>query len=146
MEQRILPQFLKLRLKQGFCLQHATLLLPNSGQDITNQLTANLQKKGINIDPNLFEYSRDIKEQMCAVALNYEEAIKGPDPLKEELCYYELPDSQVIKIDHQSRFNATEILFQPKLREANCMSLIEAIVDSIDRCSIDIKKVLLIRR
>jgi len=119
-------------------------MLPNSGQDITDQLTMNLKKKGINIDPNLFEFSRDIKEQMCSVALNYEEALKEPDPLKEELSYYELPDSQVIKVDHQSRFNATEILFQPKLREANCMGLVEAIVDSIDRCSVDIKKVLLI--
>ena len=33
---------------------------------------------------------------MCAVAMNYERAIKGPDPLEEEQRSYELPDTKKI--------------------------------------------------
>lgn len=57
-----------------------------------------------------------MKEQMCAVALNFDHAIKGRDPLNEEQRSYELPDGKtIIQVNHKKRFNATEILFNPRM-------------------------------
>lgn len=52
---------------------------------------------------------------MCSVALNYEHAIHSRDPLTEEQRSYELPGDKIITVGHKKRYNATEILFNPKL-------------------------------
>jgi actin-related protein len=59
---------------------------------------------------------RDIKEQMCHVAANYEEEISiNEDPLNFEQRQYELPDNVVIEVKHKKRITAAEVLFNPSL-------------------------------
>lgn len=42
-----------------------------------------------------------MKEQMCAVALDFDHALKQRDPLNEEQRSYELPDDRgIIQVDH----------------------------------------------
>lgn len=58
------------------------------------------------------QYVRDIKEQMCHVAYNYnEEMASHEDPLSYEERQYELPDNVVIEVKHRKRLAAAEVLF-----------------------------------
>ena len=64
-----------------------------------------------------FNIVRQIKEQMCHVAMNYEQAYYArEDPyLDEEQRSFELPDGEVIEVNHQKRLKAAEIIFNPQM-------------------------------
>lgn len=81
---------------EGYAMPHAIHKLDIAGQDITNELIRQLKEDHVPINQNHFEYVRDMKEQMCSVALNYEHAIHSRDPLNEEQRSYELPDEKGI--------------------------------------------------
>ena len=61
---------------------------------------------------SLFHEQRIIKEKLCFVALDYEEALKKSDSSNEYEKNYEMPDGQIITIGNE-RFRATEYLFKP---------------------------------
>jgi hypothetical protein len=82
---------------------------------------------------------RDIKEKMCSVAYDYKTALQKPDPLTEEGRSYELPDGQIIQVNHHVRYNATEILFNPNLRNLKCLSIPQLAVESIGKVNPDLK-------
>jgi actin-related protein len=53
---------------------------------------------------------------MCEVAFDYDHALRSRDPLTLEQRSYELPDGKgIIQVDHKTRYNATEILFNPEI-------------------------------
>ena len=60
---------------EGYALPHAIHKLDIAGQDITNEMMRSLSSEGVPITENHYEYVREMKDQMCAVALNYENAI-----------------------------------------------------------------------
>ena len=50
------------------------------------------------------------------MSLHYHEDMNNPDdPLNQEERSYELPSKEIIQVGHKTRFNATEILFNPGL-------------------------------
>jgi actin, other eukaryote len=99
---------------EGYALPHAIKTINVSGQDVTQFLFDSLVADGVKIDEANIDSVREIKEQMCAVAMNYDRAVRGPDPLDEEGRMYELPDDKgIITVDHKTRFTATELLFNP---------------------------------
>lgn len=81
---------------EGYALPHAIHSLEVAGQDVTNELIRQLKADNVPINENHFEYVREMKEQMCSVALSYESAINSRDPLNEEARSYELPDDKGI--------------------------------------------------
>lgn len=101
---------------EGYALPHAIKTVNIAGQDVTQNLLDSLVHQGLDLNINYFDHIRRIKEQMCSVALDYNRAIKGPDPLDEETSLYELPDNKgIIQVDHKTRFQATELLFNPEI-------------------------------
>ncbi len=75
-----------------------------------------MKEDSIPISEENFEYVREMKEQMCQSAYDFEQEMVSPDPLSEEDRSYELPDGKgIIQVDHRKRFSSTEILFNPDL-------------------------------
>ncbi len=87
----------------------------------------------------MFEFAGYMKEKMCAVAIDYEHVLSGSDPLSEEDRSYELPDGKIVQIDHICRYNASEILFQPKLAGIDQYGIAELAFDSVEKCDEDLK-------
>ena len=61
------------------------------------------------------EIVKDIKEQMCYVAQNYEEEHKMAETSAEKDKPYTLPDKRVINISGKVRMSCPELLFRPNL-------------------------------
>ena len=101
---------------------------------MTENLLDSLVGQGMELDSSHISHIRKIKEQMCSVALNYDGAIKGSDPLNEETRLYELPDDKgIIQVDHKTRFSATEILFNPEIISLNMPGIPQITFDSIQK-------------
>jgi actin-related protein len=119
---------------EGYALPHAIKSVNIAGQDVTQHLLDTLVSQGLDIDINSFDHIRKIKDQMCSVALNYDRAIKGADPLDEEKSLYELPgDKGIIQVDHKTRFEATELLFNPEIGGLKGTGIPQLAYDSIQK-------------
>ncbi len=119
---------------EGYALPHAIKSINLAGEDVTFNLLDSLVSQGMELNDSHLSHIRKIKEQMCSVALDYERAINGPDPLKEEAVLYELPDDKgIIEVDHKTRYNATELLFDPEIIGSKLPSIPQIAFDSIEK-------------
>ena len=55
-----------------------------------------MKQDKVPISSDHYEYIRELKEQMCAVAIDFDQSMKARDPLNEEQRSYELPDDKGI--------------------------------------------------
>lgn len=128
---------------EGYALPHAILSLNVAGKDVTKSLITQLSEDGVPLTKHHFEYVREMKEQMCSVALDYHSALKSKDPLDEETRSYELPDDKgIIKVDHRKRFKASEAIFNPSLikpKEEGLVGLAGITFRAIEKCDADLK-------
>lgn len=106
---------------EGYALPHAMHHSFIAGEEIGKQLFKEIGDRGIKIEKSAIErleIIKYLKEKMCGVALDFDKALKMPDPLSEDDRSYELPDgnvvgqSSIIQVDHKARYTATEILFK----------------------------------
>jgi actin len=88
------------------------------------------------------EIVRDIKEKMCYVVNDYENALKEAEDSHSCEKNYELPDGRKILIGNE-RFRATEIMFNP-VQAGKEHEHLEGIhkycYDSVQKCDMDIRK------
>lgn len=125
---------------EGYALPHAIKTINVSGQDVTQFLFDSLVADGVRIDEANIDNVREIKEQMCAVAMDYERSIRGPDPLDEEGRMYELPDDKgIITVNHKTRFAATELLFNPDIAGIKSQGISQIAYESIQKCDLDLQ-------
>eukprot|EP00345_Euplotes_harpa_P018143 CAMPEP_0168343612 /NCGR_PEP_ID=MMETSP0213-20121227/16222_1 /TAXON_ID=151035 /ORGANISM="Euplotes harpa, Strain FSP1.4" /LENGTH=261 /DNA_ID=CAMNT_0008350991 /DNA_START=160 /DNA_END=945 /DNA_ORIENTATION=+ len=119
---------------EGYALPHAIKTINLSGQDVTKYLFDSLVSQGLDITDYNLDNVREMKEQMCSVALDYDRAIRGPDPLDEEGRSYELPDgNEIIQVDHKTRFTSTELLFNPDIAGIKGQGITQIAYDSIQK-------------
>lgn len=127
---------------EGYALRHAVLRSQVAGDALTKHLTTLLSTKGYKFSKKQQPLVRSIKEKHCYVALNYHSALAKNVRNQE----HELPDGQVIAIDHQSRVSCTEALFDPAMlgdqQYANQSGLSDLTFDSINQCDLDLQKTL----
>jgi actin-related protein len=98
---------------EGFSIPHAVAKIQIAGRELTHFLLKLFSGTSINhILSGKLEIVRDIKEKLCFVAYDYEEALNKSYNSKEFEKKYELPDGEVITIGNE-RFKCCEYLFKP---------------------------------
>jgi actin, other eukaryote len=114
---------------EGFSLPHAVLRIDLAGRDLTEWMAKLLMERGHSFTTSAeMEIVRDIKQQLCYVAENYDKELEEADANASLVKEYELPDGQVITVGHE-RFSCPEALFRPTLigSEASGMQYVAAI-------------------
>eukprot|EP00993_Chasmostoma_nieuportense_P001265 NODE_2161_length_1264_cov_55.267370_g2055_i0.p1 GENE.NODE_2161_length_1264_cov_55.267370_g2055_i0~~NODE_2161_length_1264_cov_55.267370_g2055_i0.p1 ORF type:complete len:381 (+),score=62.30 NODE_2161_length_1264_cov_55.267370_g2055_i0:147-1145(+) len=121
---------------EGYSLPHAILRIDVAGRDLTNHMATLLTERA-----NFFttsaelEIVRDIKENLCYVALDFDEEHASWYLEKD----YELPDENIIRVGSE-RFRCPEALMKPSIIGVESPGVHETTFNSINKCVIDLRK------
>ncbi|XP_048842096.1 uncharacterized protein LOC125714966 isoform X2 [Brienomyrus brachyistius] len=125
---------------EGYCLPHAVQRFTLAGADVTLHLRKLLQERGVTMNTSAeLEIVREVKEQCCYVARDYEAEISRVMMSPDDGVSYTMPDGRVVSIGAE-RFRAPEILFRPELIGRDHYGVHESIFKSILHSDIDLRK------
>ncbi|MFT7802890.1 uncharacterized protein LOC108929278 isoform X1 [Arapaima gigas] len=126
---------------EGYCLPHAVQRFALAGADVTLQLRKLLQEQGVAMRTSAeLEIVREMKEQCCCVAQDYEAELSRGGLSSREVSYT-MPDGHIVRLSAE-RFRAPEILFRPELIGRDHYGLHESIFKSVLYSDIDLRKTL----
>lgn len=125
---------------EGYSLPHAIRRVDMAGRDLTEYLMKLMMESGMTFTTTAEkEIVRNVKEQLCYVALDFEEEMTNTAKSASEEPF-ELPDGNIMQVGNQ-RFRCPEALFRPSLiglEEAPGFP--EMIFQSINKCDIDVRR------
>nr|AED86986.1 actin I [Nyctotherus ovalis] len=125
---------------EGYSIPHAIMKVLLAGRDLTKYLFKILTERGWNFSTTAEqEVVREIKEKLCFVALDYEDAMSKSLVSTEFETTYTLPDGQVMTIGNE-RFRCPEFLFKPSLDGREHDGIHQLTYKSIMRCDMDVRK------
>ncbi|KAG5449695.1 Actin, cytoplasmic [Clonorchis sinensis] len=125
---------------EGYALSHAISRLNLAGRELTDYMAKLLRERGYTFVTSAErEVLRDIKEQLCYVALDFEaEMLDAPNlPHMEQT--YRLPDGQVITLGN-GRFRCPEVLFQPSMIGREMPGIHETLFISVMKSELDLRR------
>lgn len=125
---------------EGYALPHAIERIDVAGRDLTNHLVRLMTERGYSLQNSAErEIVRSIKEQLCYVALDYnDETEKAKNDASIEK-NYELPDGSSVTLGAE-RFRCPEALFQPSLLGLDIDGIAQTAYNSIMKCDVDIRR------
>ena len=127
---------------EGHHLPHAILRFDLAGHDLTDFLMKLLRDRGYSFTtPSEREIAREIKEKLSYIALDFNSEMDQSASSSEVEKSFELPDGSSITIGNE-RFVCPEILFHPSLYDMEVDGIHQTICKSIQKCDIDLRKVL----
>jgi actin-related protein len=123
---------------EGYSLPHAIKRVDMAGRDLTEHMMKLLMEEGNSfVSSAEKEIVRSIKEQVCYVALDFEDAMTNyRDTMDKE---FKLPDESVIKIG-TAQFRCSEALFKPSHIGIEAPGFGEMTYQSIQKCDIDVRR------
>lgn len=125
---------------EGFFLPHAICRLDIAGRDLTDYLGKILMERGYTYTTSAErEIVRDLKEEHCYIALNYDEEIRSYKESPDNDRSFKLPDKTVITIGDE-RIRCPEVLFKPSLLGKESKGIDESLYETIMKCDIDLRK------
>ena len=124
---------------EGYSLPHAIMRVDMAGRDMTEHMMKLLMETGHSFTTSAEkEIVRSIKEQLCYVALDYEEEMTNAQKAASDEPF-ELPDGSVINVGSQ-RFRCPEALFKPSHIGLEAPGFHEMVFQSIQKCDIDVRR------
>jgi actin beta/gamma 1 len=125
---------------EGIPLSRGVSRLPLGALDVTEYLIESTAKHGHCWSTTLERMlASDLRERICYVAEDYEQAMGSTSPLATET--YQLPDGEVVTVD-SGGILAPEILFKPRLAKLNESGIHLHAFDSIAKCDSSIRNIL----
>ena len=126
---------------EGFSIPHAVSRIQLAGRDLTMFMAKLLTERGYNFTSSAeMEIVRCIKESLCFVAPDYEQAMKTASDSSSLEKHYELPDGKIITIGSE-RFRCPEYLFKPlEMNGKEFDSIQELTYKSIQECDVDVRR------
>merc|ERR1711981_788342 len=126
---------------EGFSLPHAVEKMEIAGRVLTEYLQKLLLEAGRSFTSAAeIEIVRQIKEELCYVAQNYEEEHETAKTSPEHDKQYTLPDQSIITVPATVRMGAPELIFKPNLNGMTCKSLHDLAWASVSASDIDVRK------
>ena len=123
---------------EGHALPHASSSMGLTGGDLTEYLIRSLTERGYFLRTVADkEIVRDIKEKLCYVALDFEQAVGEKSSSFHQS--FELHDGQIVTIGGE-RFRCPEVLFQPSLFGMKSCGIHEKTYNSIMKCDKDLQQ------
>ncbi|XP_065366129.1 actin-5-like [Calliphora vicina] len=127
---------------EGYSMSHSTRYIPLGGKDI-NKMLENILAKKSNFAQFLQtssdkEFLEHIKEQLCYVALDYQEELSKVTTNSKS---YRLPDGNYIDLSTE-QFSCTEILFEPTLLDVRTGGIHENIYRAVQLSDSSIRHLL----
>jgi actin len=124
---------------EGFSLPHAIMRVDLAGRDLTEYMMKLLMEGGNRFTTSAEkEIVRSIKEQLCYVALDYEEEMAHSDKSVTEK-EFELPDGSFIKVGSPC-FRCPEALFKPHQIGIEADGMHEMVCTTVTKCDIDVRR------
>jgi actin-related protein len=121
----------------GYSLPHSILRMDLAGRDLTKYMVKLLTERGYQLTTSAeLEIVKNLKEQMCYVALDFEEEMKVANTKTKS---YEMPDGQIVELASE-RFRCPEALFKPSLVGREYGGIHEQCYKSIQSSEVDVRK------
>jgi len=125
---------------EGYAIPHAVRRLNLAGRDLTARLGRILTERGLVLTSSAErEIVRDMKEKLCYVALDFDEALNTWETSSDVEKEYELPDGTKVTVGSE-RFRAPECLFKPSLTGLEQEGIDTLVHQSINDCDIDVRR------
>lgn len=135
---RIVPYY------EGYKIEHGVVILDFGGELVVRYLERLLKEQGIPLlkHKKTKKWLEDTIKEHCYVALNPEKEAKVYElhtSFNREKLFFDEETKVVLKTE---RYQAAEVIFEPELMTSE-KSLIEGILESIERCDTTIRKELM---
>jgi len=125
---------------EGYSMPHAVERLDLAGRSLTDYFVKILNYRGHQFTTTAErEIVREIKEQVCYIAEDYEAEVKKSEDTDECEVSFELPDGNSISVGKE-RFQCPEALFNPGMTGKEACGIHMITYNSIMKADLDIRK------